>query len=377
MGRYLVGSDRSGGNDQGCIDTVCKVLQDGGKEAVNCGVTPNTESSFRSKGKKDDIGVFIVNGMCLGTILSCNDMVKSGICNQVIFGIPKPIMNSTFKEKESLTDENKKLKLVNDGTNWPSSYRKYEGKYTVDGLFNALDGVSYAYGETCEQVGQNILSGASGTDGTGGTGDSESSSEDDKKEPTPMSYMDMIKDLIKVWDGDVEVKIRQNRMYINKVHEPQPELWIVDGNNVTSGSAKVTDYNSDTVNTLNVTYNNGAKTITITDEYLVNRFGTVEAETKAEKIVTDYTGDSSGVSAGNETGEQETASLYSQISQILQDNYEKPAEGWNSLTNKVRLAKDGNEIGKLLSAQKKKQGKENKSYVDVRHEIQKLRGMGY
>ena len=79
MGKYLVGSDNSGGKDQECVDTVCKVLEDAGKEVLNCGVTPNQEGNFRAKGGKDDIGVFIVNGICLGTILSCNDMAKSGI----------------------------------------------------------------------------------------------------------------------------------------------------------------------------------------------------------------------------------------------------------------------------------------------------------
>lgn len=78
-----------------------------------------------------------------------------------------------------------------------------------------------------------------------------------------------------------------------------------------------------------------------------------------------------------ETGSEGESQLYSQISVILQKYYDKPTEGWNNLTNSVRLAKTGNEIGNILAKQKKKKGQEGKSYVDVSHEIQKIRGMGY
>lgn len=378
MARYIVGSDRTGGAEE-CLRKVVTEMEKGTMEVLNCGVTPNTEGSFRKHGKKDDIGVFVINGICLGTILSCNQMVESGICSQVIIGIPKPLMATPFNTKESLTDESLTLALVNDGTNWPSSYKKYEKKYTVDGICNALSGISYAWGETCEELGQNILNGVSGTSGgsSGDTGDSDSDS--DKKEPTPMSYMDMIKDLISVWDGDVECTIRQDKIFINKVPQPNPELWIVEGNNIVSGQAKVKDYNSDTINTLNVTYDGSGHTITITDEYLVNRFGEVNAELEAKKIVTDYSGDSSASADSSSEGNGATKeqSTYSQISGVIQKYYDKPSEGWNSLTNKLRKAETGDEIGNILKNLKKKKGQEKKSVVDVRHEIQKIRGMGY
>ena len=113
-------------------------------------------------------------------------------------------------------------------------------------------------------------------------------------------------------------------MYINKIPEPKPQLWVVDGNNVVSGSAKVKDYNSDTVNTLDVSYDDDKHTITITDEYLINRFGVVEAMTKAEKIVTDYSGD--GELGGDGTDQQQDGSTQSQsiwtsIASILQKYY--------------------------------------------------------
>lgn len=378
MARYIVGSDRTGGADE-CLKKVVEEMKKGTMEVLDCGVTPNTEANFRKHGKKDDIGVFVINGLCLGTMLSCNQMVESGICSQVIFGIPKPLMGTPFNTKESLTDESLTLALVNDGTNWPSSYRQYEKKYTVDALCNHLSGISYCWGETCEELGQNILGGVSGTGGGASTDSSSSSS--DTKEPTPMSYMDMIKDLISVWDGDVECVIKQNKIYINKVPEPQPSLWVIDGVNVVSGQAKVKDYNSDTINTLNVSYDGDKHNITITDEYLINRFGEVSADLKAEKIVTDYSGDSSTSSDSpqeSSSGGTVQESKWTQVATILQKYFDKPSDGWDAHIRTILASKKYDpDIKNSINSLTRKNGMENVTYVNIGHELCNVVDIGY
>jgi len=186
----------------------------------------------------------------------------------------------------------------------------------------------------------------------------------------------MIKDLISVWDGDVECKVRQDKMYINKVPQPKPQLWIVEGNNITSGNAKVTDYNSDTINTLNVLYNDKQNSITITDEYLVNRFGTVEAEIEAEKIVTDYSGDGSldgsVGSGGGSTGSDGKKSEWTQIAEILQKYYQ--SNDWDSFIRNVMNAKTREEIRKLVVGHKWKDNKEQ-SHNKAIHELLVVKGL--
>ena len=94
---------------------------------------------------------------------------------------------------------------------------------------NILDGKTYpeineyisskgkaVFGTSPEELANNVLDAIKGGSGNTGEGGDDSSSSDDK-EPTPMSYVDMIKDLISVWDGDVECKVRQDKLYINKV----------------------------------------------------------------------------------------------------------------------------------------------------------------
>ena len=378
MTTYNIGADETGGARQ-CLDAIIKKVKESGATVNDIGVNSNLETPLRT-GNKDDIGVFVVNGVCLGTMLSCNEMAKAGGCAKVIFACPGSLVASPFNKKEAYTDKNHTLTLVSDGSNWKSEwYTKYDKKYTVEEICNELECVDYVFGETCEETGQAIVDGNFGTGGAG-SGDTSGGEDENKTEPTPMSYLDMIKDLIKVWDGDVECKIRQNKMYINKVPQPRPRLWVVESNNIVSGQAKVTDYNSDTINTLNVSYNNGANTITITDEYLINRFGEVSADLEAEKIVTDYSGDGTNTEGtGTASGDSATQdpSQWTQIATILQKYYEKPSGGWDDLIRGCRDAKTGDEIGKLISKQKMKKGYEHTSHVSIRHEIQTVRGMGY
>ena len=370
MSHYIVGSDKSGKNDNDCIEKVCKYLTDNGHTADNIGVTPNLEKAFREKGK-GCIGVFLVNGICIGTMDSVNQVVKSGLMDYWFIGITKAYYGGGLKLPDELTT--KKLAIAHDD-NFTKEPRRSElnGNYTVAEFCQENSQyMGYAYGDDCEAVAQSILDGGGGTGG-GGT------SSEEKKEPTPMSYLDMIKDLISVWDGDVECKVRQNKMYINKVPQPKPKLWIVESNNVVSGQATVKDYNSDTVNTLNVDYDEGKHRITITDEYLIDRFGEVSADVDAIKIMNDYSGTSKATQEqGEESEGSSSQSLYTQISEILQKYYEKPSEGWNSFTNNVRLAKTGDEIGDILAKHKKKKEHEFKTHVSIRHEIQKVRGMSF
>lgn len=372
MSHYIVGSDKSGKSDNDCIEKVCQVLRDNGHTADNIGVNSNLESQFRSKGK-GCIGVFLVNGICIGTMDSiAQGVVKKGLMDYVIFGIAKSYYGGGMKLPDELTSG--KLKIA-----WDDKFTKeprrsqLDGKYTVKEYCDENNQyINYAYGDDCEQVAQSILQGGGGAGaGTGTT------TSDDKKEPTPVSYLEMIKDLISVWDGDVECKIRQDKMYINKVPQPKPQLWIVDGNNVVSGSAKVQDYNSDTINTLNVEYANKSNTITITDDYLINRFGPVEETIEAEKTVTDYSGDAQQTDVGADEGSQ-SPSLWTQIASILQQYYEKPNGGWDSKIRSVQDAKVRDDIKNVVNSLTKKQEYKNKkSQNDIIQDLMKIRGLGY
>lgn len=69
---------------------------------------------------------------------------------------------------------------------------------------------------------------------------------------------------------------------------------------------------------------------------------------------------------------------WTQIASILQTYYEKPSGGWNSIIQKIREAKVYDpDIRSQITSLKKKKGQELKSYVDVGHELCKVRGINY
>ena len=247
MSKYVVVSDHSGKGDLKCIEAVCKVLTDAGHEAESGGVDSNSEARLRQEGK-DTIGVFLVNGICIGTIASLNTMVNSGHCSQVIIGIPKPIMSEPFNVKENLDNPAKKPVIAHDDnfTKDPKVLAM-SGKYTVEELFNQFEHMSYAYGEDCEEVGKSVLNG--GSSGSGGEDNSTSST----GEGSVMSGWESITDLLKPLDGEAMVVVRGDAVIIKRIYPPEAtKLWVYEGINIVADSVKISDYSPEIYNTFTI-----------------------------------------------------------------------------------------------------------------------------
>lgn len=241
MAHYNVGSDHSGKGDTACIDAVCKVLEEAGHTTTNLGVNSNLEGSLK-KGS-GNIGVFIVNGMCLGTIVSCAKMAEAGGCDHVWFGIPKPIMAEPYNDLDAIKTQ--KLGIAHDDNFSPPDVRAMSGKYTPHELFEQYDSVDYAYGETCEEVGQAILNGGNGGD-SGNTTTSEG-------EGSVMSGWESLTDLLKPLDGDAMLVVRDDAVIVKRIYPPnKTQLWAYEGINVIADSVSVSDYSPEIYNTFTV-----------------------------------------------------------------------------------------------------------------------------
>lgn len=247
MSTYRIGSDKTGGASS-CVDKVCELVEKGGHNVVNLGVDSNLEHKL-GEGSSDDIGVFVINGMCLATWHSCYDnLIKSGKCKQVVFAIPWELFKgSSFNKTSDLTDNNKKLKCVNES--WvPASYHNDDGKWTVAEAFQQYDGVDYVYGDTCEDVAQAILDG-----NFGGTGDGDESSTGDQGETQLMSGWESLCDLIKPYDGQAFLLVRGDTVIVKKIEVPQSSaIWAYEGVNVVDDSVTITDYSPEIYNTIEV-----------------------------------------------------------------------------------------------------------------------------
>ncbi len=123
------------------------------------------------------------------------------------------------------------------------------------------------------------------------------------------SYDDMIKDLLKPLDGEVEYKIRENRVYINKIPNPEDscKLWIREGINITSDGINISDYNPDTPNFFLISYGeNYDKHFVIKIPKLIERFGVKIKEVNAVKKVLKWTLEETSSTENTDTEEENT-----------------------------------------------------------------------
>lgn len=112
--------------------------------------------------------------------------------------------------------------------------------------------------------------------------------EEDDTGDSASTYNDMIKDLLKPLDGEVEYRIVENRVYINKVPVPEEscELWLREGLNITDEGVTITDYNPDTPNFFVFSYGEDySKKFVIKIPELIDRFGTKLKEINCTKKV--------------------------------------------------------------------------------------------
>lgn len=287
MATYRIGADRTGGA-QNCLDNICEVIEKAGHKVVNLGVDSNSEHKF-GEGAKTDIGVYVVNGVCLGTMHSTyDDIIKTGKANTVIFALVWSLFGSgnTFSKASDLTDKSKKLSIVRDGTNWPQSYYKDDGKWTVAEAFSQFDGIEYVYGDTCKDVAQAILDGNFGGGGDGGDDSESTSSEGETK---PMSGWESLCDLIKPYDGQIFMTVRGDTVIVKRIEIPEwSAIWAYEGINVVDDSVTVTDYSPEIYNTIEVRYgSNYENTIELCFERHKELFGERKTIIYANKKVSE------------------------------------------------------------------------------------------
>lgn len=113
--------------------------------------------------------------------------------------------------------------------------------------------------------------------------DASTSEESDNSDSnSTCTYWEMILDLIAPLDGEIECRVEGDKVFINKIPEPEKSnLWIREGVNLTSDNLTLTDYNPETYNTFIIHWLGG--TIILTDNFLINRFGLKILEKDATK----------------------------------------------------------------------------------------------
>lgn len=276
MTRFAVGADRIDGKEQLYINTVSSVLQSKGHTITKLGVGPSVVQRHGQSGGQGETAIFIVGGSDISTYYDFVTGIKNGYYHYdfCIFAFASWTATTWITCSELKT---RTLPIAHDagGFTTISMRKQLENKYTADQYFKENNKyIDYVCGDSAEELGKKIAGGKySGEEDTG-------------KENSSSSISEVIKELISYWDGEVECRVENDTVYINKIHDPVEvaEYEIREGVNISLENISVSDYNPETTNKLIVHWN-GGEDIVFTDEYLINRFGEKLQEMDAVKKV--------------------------------------------------------------------------------------------
>lgn len=299
MSVYAIGSDRINGKEQSYINQAVQAIQNAGHETTTLGVHQNTvQSHGLSSSSKGQIGVMIVGGRGLGTPMDFHTGVTRGYYHYehvYVIGSSEFTGNNLIGSSSMNTPVN----VCEPGMN-ASQCSQYKG-LTPRQFNEKFTGCTVIYCDTFSE-GLKTLLGGSGTEEQSSSGG---------------TFKEAIKDLIKVWDGRVEVWLDGAVMNIRHIPEPEepepvskiqvtvnadgetvpykstvevhdilrePEIWASEGVNIVHDSLSMTDYNPDNYNKMVVNYtdDDGVKhSLEFFDQILIDRFGEVSTSMDA------------------------------------------------------------------------------------------------
>ena len=274
MTDYIVGCDNIVGGESDLIEKVCKVFEGKGHTAERLNVGPNyVQSSGLQGSSSGKVAVFIVGGSDIGTYVDFRDGLKNGYYHwkYAWFAFASWTAHSWITPEDL---KNKPLvRAHDDNFSSDSSISPYIGK-SADYFFQEnKQYVNYVYGDTPEELAKKILAG--GGDDT-----------EDDSGSSATSIKEVIKELLSFWDTDVECRVKNDKVFINKILPPEEDyrFIIAEGLNIALDSINITDVNPDTVNFLTVHWS-GGEDIVYRDEKLIERFGEKPLELDAVKMV--------------------------------------------------------------------------------------------
>ena len=278
---FWVCSDNIDGNENSRINDVCQALKKNGHTATNGGVGPNTvQSHGNSSASKGQIGVFIVGGSDAGMYVDFRDGLKRGYYNYKYMWV-------VFASETATTDKwitcnglaNTQLVRAHDD-NYSGSNIESVGK-SAKSYFDAnKQYIGYACGKkgcSFNDVIQNFIKAIGG----------DTSSSEDGGNASASTIKEALKKAVSGWDGDVEIRVEEDTVYVNKIKVPtETQLVINEFDNVQYDSVTVTDINPQTVNKLTCNYN--GYELTLQDDLLIKRFGENAETVEVDEFVKNY-----------------------------------------------------------------------------------------
>lgn len=302
MSVYAIGSDKINGKEQSYINQAVQAIQQAGHETTTLGVHPNTvQSHGLTSASSGQIGVMIVGGRGLGTPMDFHTGVTNGYYHYThvyVIGSSEFTGNNLISSSSMTTPVN----VCEPGMN-ASQCSKYKG-LTPEQFNEKYTACTVIYCDSFSEGLKTLLGG-------------DSTSTEEQVETSGGTFKEAIKDLIKVWDGQVEAWLDGAVMNIRHIPEPEekepvskiqvtidpdgktryykevhkkhnilrePEVWASEGVNIVHDTLSMTDYNPDNYNKLIVNYTDEdsvSHSIAFFDQILIDRFGEVSTSVDA------------------------------------------------------------------------------------------------
>ena len=275
MSTYVVAADNIDGKEQSYIQTVIKKLEAKGHTCENAGVGPNTiQSKGLSSSSTGKIGVFIVGGSDAGMYADFVAGLKNGYYHYKYMWV-------VFASNTATTD---KWLTCNGLSNTPL-VRAWDDNYSGSSIASVGKTAKQYFSENKQYI--NYVCGSLGCTFDSIASKLANGGNDEEEESSASSIKEALKEVLSDLDGEVECKVINDKVYVNKIPEPESSyaLELVEGINIAHDSLSITDYNPDTINKLIVHWENGEDIIYIND-MLMERFGEKVSELDAVKTIT-------------------------------------------------------------------------------------------
>ena len=274
MSYVVVGCDVNAGNDHEVQDTVCRALEKNGHEVEKLDIAPGPfssydwgESGYNPSGK---IGVYIIAD---GIYSIADRYANNGGFKYVYF-----IIRGDLEDRPRMRTRNDfETRPIGADPDCSGVCEKLRGKSFKEMNEIVKDKCLILFGENAEEMANELIKAMGGEVDDG-------SSKKKNAESTGSTIKEALKSAVKKWDGEVEINLRNDTVYVNRIKDPTTtKLVISEYDNIVYDSITATDVHPETINTLKLNFNDYE--LKMTDDMLVKRFGAIKKTIKAPKEV--------------------------------------------------------------------------------------------
>lgn len=266
----VLGCDVNAGNDQEVQDTVAKALEKQGHNVEKLPIAPGPFSVYSYSSKANGkIGVYII----ADGIFSIADLAFGNTS----FKYGYFIIRGDLGRPRMSTREHFENNPIGRDPDCTSICDKIAGKSYSDMNEICKDRCQIVFGTTAEEMASELVKAMGGDT-------SDDSKKKESSQSSPGTVKEALKKAIGKWDGEAEVNLRGDTVYVNKIPDPTTtKLVLNEYDNIIYDSITVTDVIPSTINTLILTFKEYE--LKITDDALIKRFGEVKKTIKAPKDI--------------------------------------------------------------------------------------------